>query len=223
MNTRPIGHSTVEQASFVILSRVDLAALLENVNEEIPVFFRDFSDLEEYCAEKKLSLKEIPGISPEDAIMVSGNFNGRQGVFVDFVWAGARSKKYRDAVKAKWGMRDPGRDIPANMHVDHIVNRGCLKNFLAAGLNPWVMLFEVPWSSNVGFGCSIERGRDQIATTESRINLSGLLLYKLYATDFPKSKEDFCKTLKNIRGQILHEGWLNRVEEEITPYMPGKV
>lgn len=62
------------------------------------------------------------------------------------------------------------------------------------------MLFEVPWSANVGFGGSVERGCDQMAITESRVNLNGLLLYKLFATDFPKSQEDFRKTLRNIGG-----------------------
>ncbi|HDS1083988.1 MULTISPECIES: hypothetical protein [Stenotrophomonas] len=223
MDTRPIGHSTSEQAAFIILSRVDLASVLENSAEEVPVYFREFNGLGEYCAEKKLAVKELPGISSSDAMLVSGYFNGCLGLFVDFVWASAASNRYRDAVKAKWELRDPGRTLPSNLHADHIVNRGSLKDLQAAGFDPWVMLFEVPWSANVGFGGRVERGRDQIAITESRINLNGLLLYKLFATDFPKSQDDFHKTLENIGGQINHEGWLKKVKEEMAPYMPGKI
>lgn len=145
-------------------------------------------------------MKEVSGISSSDAMLVSGYFNGRPGLFVDFVWASAASNKYRHAVKAKWGLRDSGRTLPSNLHVDHKVNRGSLKDLQAAGLDPWFMLFEVPWSANVCFGGGVERGRDQIAIAESRINLNGLLLYKLFATDFPKSQEDFHRTLKSIRG-----------------------
>lgn len=52
MDTRPIGHSTSEQAAFVIFSRVDLASVLENSAEEVPVCFSAFDGLEKYCAEK---------------------------------------------------------------------------------------------------------------------------------------------------------------------------
>lgn len=46
MDTRLIGHSTIEQAAFVIFSRMDLASLLENSAEEVPVCFRVFDGLE---------------------------------------------------------------------------------------------------------------------------------------------------------------------------------
>lgn len=46
-------------------------------------------------------MKEVPGISPSDAMLVSGYFNGRPRLFVDLVWASAVRNKYRDAVKAR--------------------------------------------------------------------------------------------------------------------------
>lgn len=196
-----------------------MTTVLECFNQEVPVLFREFDDLEKYCLEKKLALQKIPGLCCSEAIIASGDFEGRRRHFVDFVWVKASSRKYRDAVKLKWNLRDPDRTFPADLHVDHIVNRGSLKAMQNAGVDPWVMLFEVPWSANVGFGSVVERGSDQVKTDERRINITGLLLYKLYATDFPKSQADFKQTLKNIREQILDEEWVKRIENEITPFI----
>jgi len=156
---------------------------------------------------------ELDGISSDDALLFIGDYSGNKDLHLEALWVRAKSNKYRDAFKAKH-RRANIMEAPSDLHADHIVNRASLMK-LYENHDPWVMVFEVPASANIGIGSKIEKFLPLIPEDQTQQNLLPLHAFKLFATDMPKTKIEFDQVMTSIDGQIMLKDFVDKVRAEV--------
>ncbi|MCL7715799.1 hypothetical protein [Stenotrophomonas mori] len=199
---RPFGIVASEQATSIAVARFDLTPFI-SAGIPFPVMHRSAHSLRVIADTTGLSVSPLLDDSGEDAVRVHGYFNNRRELKIDAVWVKASSAKYRTALAQRnltGGLID--QRLPSGLHADHIVNRASLRALLAAGHAPWLMLFEVPAAANSGFGALVERHLPPFDETTPQIHLGPEHIFKLYATDWPRNRNEFEKALKDIADQV---------------------
>lgn len=160
---------------------------------------------------------ELEGINSEDALLFIGYYGGSRALFLEALWVRAKSKKYRDALKAKH-QRAKNPAPPSDLHADHIVNRASLKAIYESH-DPWVMIFETPASANSGAGSKIEKFLPPIPDQVSQVFLTPLHAFKLFATDMPKTKDEFDLVMSFIDKQICDKDYVSEIKSEIEKHL----
>ena len=209
---KPVAIIQSNQSAHVAIARSDITAFIEN-KVPLPIMHRSLESLKRCMDLMCMKQVELEGISSEDALLFIGNYGGNSALFLEALWVRAKSKKYRDAFKAKH-QRANNSPPPSDLHADHIVNRASLKA-LYESHDPWVMIFETPASANSGVGSKIEKFLPLIPNQESQVFLTPLHTFKLFATDMPRTKIEFDQVMSSIDGQICDKDYVSEIKSEI--------
>jgi hypothetical protein len=210
--SKPISHLHLNHATHVAIARADITAFIEN-DVPLPIMFQSRCLLEKCMNENSMIEVKLKGIKREEALLFKGNYNGNSALPLEALWVQAKSNKYRKAFHAKHKLANI-EVATSSLHADHIVNRAILKH-LYKNHDPWVMVFETPASANSGVGASIERNLSAIAAEVEQIFLDPLHAFKLFATDMPKTKDEFDAVMKSIDGQIQNKKFVEKMKCEI--------
>lgn len=183
-------------------SRMDITCMIEH-GEPVPALFGTRDDLVAWASTKQLDVIPLFGKHGLDAVRVAGNLplsKHNALLYVDLVWVRASWSGYRKALVQRSRISGYGKGLSNQVHADHVVSRGRLKNIPSA----WVLLFEVPEHANSVFGSLIERHLPVLPATTRRYDLTGLEVFKLYCEAMPGTKvSTFEEALARVHTQFL--------------------
>lgn len=222
MSEREFGHLQSAQARSIAIGRMDLTMFLQQ-NIPVSVMHRSVGSLKLASESTFLTVEPIDGVGEEHALRVKGNYCLRPDLVVDAVWVNAASTKYRKALEERnltANLIDA--KLPSGLHADHIINRASLKDLIDAGLEPWVMMFEVPASANTNFGAKYEKRLPKVTRETSQIFLGPPQIFKLYVTDWPKDHAQYLRALEQIRNQICNDDIIKGIRKAVGRLFPKR-
>jgi hypothetical protein len=217
LNMKPFGMLCDDESRCVSIPRFDLSIFIEK-SIPFPVLHRSIQSLRAVNAVSGLSDEPLSGGSNTDAIRVVGDYCGNRELHIDSVWVRAKSSRYRKALQRRnltANLIDSR--LPSTIHADHVVSRASLRVMDSRGHDPWVLMFEVPASANTNFGSKIERHLPKVSPNSGQLHLLPAHIFKLYMTEWPRSRAEFDAVLDNISRQIRNDGVVSQIRQDFAP------
>lgn len=213
---KPHGHIKESHVSSIAIARFDITAFVGKEIIPFAVMHRRFQSLKNISEMTGLVVEAIDNVDKRDAVRVHGNYNHNPNLHIDSVWVAAASNKYRKALQERgFSANLISQKFPSDLHADHVLNRASLIDMMKKGHEPWLLLFEVPGSANTNYGNLVERHLPAFSPDAGQAHLSPIQLFKLLCTDWPKSKENFEESLRQITAQGVNEEWVAQIREQL--------
>lgn len=210
------------QASIVLSARLDLATYEEGFKATLPAMFAKWTDLQSWAETNDFRMKFVPN-SMDKIVEVKGQFTcGNYKMPYRQLWAKADYKPYRDPWANFHGKTDKvSRPRLTSLHADHVISK---ERVLPNNPEAWVMLFPVPGGSNSPFGSLVEKGLPDLPpiSTEGYL-IDGLVGFKLFSNEYPRTAAELQEQLKAIGGQVSPELHQKITNEIMAIWQPKKI
>lgn len=214
-------------SSVIAGARSDLASLLSERRQLVPLFFDTFRDLKDWADGQRYLVEPLRGQLDSSHSMSKQPCDRKtwaqlRGVRVqhfpgstknivrvrckhnsyDQLWVRASWEYYREAFRSWHRLRD---ELPAELdlstlNADHVVSKAVLQALNKP--NAWVMLFPVEAHANQFFGSLLER---KIAAGSLRMDVCDIQLlsiFKMFSTKMPRNETELDAALADVKPQL---------------------